>query len=90
VNAKLAMERGALKGLFVTDSERYAAVPDMPTAAEAGLPDVRLTTWTGFYVPKGTSREIVQRINADIRTVAAMPEVLERLAAIGGVPKLMS
>lgn len=90
VNAKLAMDRGALKGLFVTDSERYAAVPDMPTAAEAGLPEVLLTTWTGFYVPKGTPREIVQRINADIRTVADMPEVLTRLAAIGGVPKLMS
>ncbi len=49
VNAKVAMDRGALKGLFVTDSERYAAVPDMPTAAEAGLPEVLLTTWTGFY-----------------------------------------
>ena len=84
VNAKLAMDRGALKGLFVTDSERYAAVPDMPTAAEAGLPEVLLTTWTGFYVPKGTPREIVQRINADIRTVADMPEVLARLDAMGG------
>jgi len=90
VNAKIAMERGALKGLFVTDGERYAAVPAMPTAVEAGLPDVQLTTWTGFYVPKGTPREIVQRINADIRTVAAQPEVLERLAVLGGAPKLMS
>ena len=90
VNAKLAMDRGALKGLFVTDSERYAGVPDMPTAIEAGLPDVRLTTWTGFYAPKGTPGEIVQSIYADIARAAAMPEVLERLAAIGGVPKLMN
>ncbi len=90
VNAKLAMDRGALKGLFVTDSERYAAVPAMPTAAEAGLPDVQLTTWTGFYAPKGTPGEIVQSIYADIARVAAMPEVLERIAAIGGVPKLMN
>lgn len=90
VNAKLAMDRGALKGLFVTDSERYAAVPGMPTAAEAGLPEVLLTTWTGFYAPKGTPGELVQKINADFHTVAAMPDVLERLAAIGGVPKLMS
>ena len=59
VNAKIAMDRGALKGLFVTDSERYAAVPDMPTAAEAGLPEVLLTTWTGFYAPKGTPGELV-------------------------------
>ncbi|MFY8153036.1 MAG: Bug family tripartite tricarboxylate transporter substrate binding protein, partial [Hyphomicrobiales bacterium] len=89
VNAKIAMDRGALKGLFVTDSERYAAVPDMPTAAEAGLPEVLLTTWTGFYAPKGTPAEIVDRINADLYTVAAMPEVIERLAALGGTPKLM-
>jgi len=90
VNAKVAMDRGALKGLFVTDSERYAAVPAMPTAAEAGMPDVLLTTWTGFYVPKGTPREIVQQIHDDIAKVAAMPEVLARLAGIGGVPKLMT
>ena len=89
VNAKIAMDRGALKGLFVTDSERYAAVPAMPTAAEAGLPEVLLTTWTGFYAPKGTPPEIVNRINADLYTVAAMPEVVERLAALGGTPKLM-
>jgi len=90
VNAKVAIDRSALKGLCVTDSERYAAVPGLPTVAEAGLPDVLLTTWTGYYAPKGAPREIVDGIYADIRKVAAMPEVLERLAAIGGVPKLMS
>ena len=89
VNAKIAMDRGALKGLFVTDSERYAAVPAMPTAAEAGLADVLLTTWTGFYAPRGTPAEIVNRINADLYTVSEMPEVIERLAALGGTPKLM-
>ena len=90
VNAKVAIDRGALKGLFVTDSERYAAVPDMPTATEVGLPDVQLTTWTGFYAPKSTPREIVDGIYRDIQKVSVMPEVLERLKTIGGVPKLMS
>ena len=89
-NAKIAIDRGALKGLLLTDVERWPALSDLPTAAEAGLPDLALTTWTGFYVPKGTPREVVQKINADIRTVAAQPEVLERLAALGGTPKLMS
>ena len=90
VNAKIAIDRGALKGLLVTDTERYPPLPGLPTAAEAGLPDVLLTTWTGYYVPKGTPREIVQKINADIRAVAAMPDVLARLDSMGVTPKLMS
>ena len=49
VNAKIAIDRGALKGLFVTDTERYEPLPDLPTAAEAGFPGVLLTTWTGYY-----------------------------------------
>ncbi len=90
VNAKIAIDRGALKGFFVTDTERYAQLPDLPTAAEAGYPNVLLTTWTGYYVPKGTPREIVQKINADIRTVAAKSEVKVRLDASGWSPRLMS
>ena len=90
VNAKIAIDRGALKGLLVTDTERYPQLPDLPTAAEAGLPGVLLTTWTGYYVPKGTPRDIVNKINADIRKVAALPETRARLVEAGWSPKLMS
>jgi tripartite-type tricarboxylate transporter receptor subunit TctC len=90
VNAKIAIDRGALKGLFVTDSERYPQLPNLPTAAEAGLPGVLLTTWTGYYAPKGTPAETVQKINADLRRVAAMPQVRVRLDETGWTPKLMS
>jgi tripartite-type tricarboxylate transporter receptor subunit TctC len=90
VNAALAIQRGALKGLFVTDTERYAQLPDLPTAAEAGYPGALLTTWTGYYVPKATPPEIVNKINTDIRTVAALPAVKARLDASGWSPKLMS
>lgn len=90
VNAKIAIDRGALKGLFVTDTERYAQLPNLPTAAEAGLPGVLLTTWTGYYAPKGTPPEIVHRINADIRKVAALPQVKVRLDESGWSPRLMS
>jgi tripartite-type tricarboxylate transporter receptor subunit TctC len=90
VNAKIAIDRGALKGLLVSDAERYAQLPNLPTAAEAGLPGMLLTTWTGYYVPKGTPAETVQRINADIRKVAAMPQVKVRLEEVGWSPKLMS
>jgi tripartite-type tricarboxylate transporter receptor subunit TctC len=90
VNAKIAIDRGALRGLFVTDTERYPQLSDLPTAAEAGYPGVLLTTWTGYYVPKGTPREIVQKINSDIRKVAAIPEVRVRLDEAGWSPKLMA
>jgi tripartite-type tricarboxylate transporter receptor subunit TctC len=90
VNAKIAIDRGALRGLFVTDTERYAQLPGLPTAAEAGYPGVLLTTWTGYYAPKGTPREIVQKINADIRKVAAQPEMKARLDEAGWTPKLMA
>jgi tripartite-type tricarboxylate transporter receptor subunit TctC len=90
VNAKIAIDRGALKGLFVTDTERYPQLPNLPTAAEAGYPNVLLTTWTGYFVPRGTPREIVTRINTDIRKVAAMPELKARLDEAGWTPKLMS
>src|SRR4051812_42373368 len=90
VNAKIAIERGALKGLFVTDSERYPQLPALPTAMEAGFPGVLLTTWTGYYAPKGTPGAIVDRINADFRRVAAMPDVKARLDQTGWTPKLMS
>lgn len=90
VNAKIAIDRGALKGLFVTDTERYPQLPNLPTAAEAGLPGVLLTTWTGYYAPKATPPEIVHKINADIRKVAALPQVKVRLDESGWSPRLMS
>jgi tripartite-type tricarboxylate transporter receptor subunit TctC len=89
-NAKLAIDRGALKGLLLTDTERYPPIADVPTAAEAGMADMLLTTWSGFYVPKGTPREVVDKINADIHTVAAMPETAAKLESMGSSPKLMS
>ena len=49
-----------------------------------------LTTWTGYYAPKGTPAETVQKINADLRRVAAIPQVKVRLDETGWTPKLMS
>lgn len=90
VNAKIAIDRNALKGLLVTDTTRYPPLPDIPTATEAGLPDVLLTTWTGLYVPKGTPREVVNKINVDVHAVAAKPEVKARLDSMGSSPRLMT
>jgi tripartite-type tricarboxylate transporter receptor subunit TctC len=89
-NAKLAIERGALKGLVVTDTARSPLLPTLPTAAEVGLPDLLLSTWAGFYVPKGTPSEIVHKINADIDAITADREIGARLETLSGKPKLTS
>ena len=74
VNAKIADRPRRAEGPAASPTaERYAALPDMPTAAEAGLPDVLLTTWTGFYAPKGTPREIVDKINRRHRAAVRGP-----------------
>jgi tripartite-type tricarboxylate transporter receptor subunit TctC len=65
-------------------------LPDLPTAAEAGYPGALLTTWTGYYVPKGTPRAIVQKIHDDLAAVAARPDVKARLESSGWTPRLMS
>ncbi len=82
--AKPLVDRGAVEALAVTDGERHYALPDVPTAAEAGLPDLRFLTWAGLYAPKGTSREVVARIHADMVRAYEMPEVRARILANGG------
>ena len=88
VNAKIAIDRGALKGLLVTDTERYPPLPDLPTAAEAGLPDVLLTTWTGLYVPEGhAARDRATRSMPTSTPSRRMPEVKARLDSMGSSPQ---
>jgi tripartite-type tricarboxylate transporter receptor subunit TctC len=58
----------------------------LPTIAESGLPGFDLTTWFGVFVPAGTPREIVAKLNLGIGTALASPELTERLAAMGTVP----
>ncbi len=89
-NAKLAIDRGALKGLVLTHTERSPLLPAIPAAAEVGLADLLLSTWAGFYVPKGTPQEIVHKINADIGTVMADRVLGARLETLSGKPKLTS
>jgi len=62
--------------------------PDVPTAAEQGMPGFRVYSWNGIFAPKGTPKEIVDKLNAAIREVLAMKDVQEQLAklSIEGVP----
>ena len=74
---------GKLRPLGVSSARRNAALPELPTVAEAGVPGYEAIEWQGLMVPTGTSREIVMRLNQAFAKVAAMPEVKEKVAALG-------
>src|SRR5581483_8750776 len=58
---------GRMRGLAVTGATRATAAPDIPTLAEAGIPDVQVTAWTGLYVPAGTPPAIIALLDDAIR-----------------------
>jgi len=86
------VKTGRLRALAVTTAQRSATVPELPTVAEAGVPGFESITWHGVVVPAATPVPLVERLNRDIVTVLQMPDVRERLAAlgaevVGGTPK---
>ena len=74
---------GKVKGLLVTSRERSPQLPDVPTAAEAGLSDFVVDSWFGLAAPAGTPTEIIQRLNAEVVRIGTLPDVRARLEAQG-------
>ena len=77
------VEDGKLVALGVTGPKRVASAPQLPTMAEAGLPDLEYTTWYGLDAPKGTPKPIIDRLNAELVKALADPMVQERIRSIG-------
>lgn len=77
---------GKMRALAVTGKKRLAALPDVPTFAEAGLPAYNVTSWNGLLVPAGTPMVLVNRISHDIEKVLQMPAVREKLSSQGAEP----
>jgi tripartite-type tricarboxylate transporter receptor subunit TctC len=80
------IKAGRLRGLAVLARSRSPLVPEVPTAAEAGLPDFDVTTWYGILAPAGTPRPIIQRLNSELSKMMQAQDVKERLAAMGTDP----
>jgi tripartite-type tricarboxylate transporter receptor subunit TctC len=74
---------GRLRVLAIAHSKRSVLLPDVPTTAEAGLPDFEVALWVGVLAPGATPKPIVQRLNGDIQQVLDMPEVRERIGNLG-------
>jgi tripartite-type tricarboxylate transporter receptor subunit TctC len=79
------VKEGRLRALAVLDSKRSSAMPEVPTAAEAGTP-LSAVNWYVLLAPAGTPRDIVLRLNAEAVRAMNAGDVRERLAALGGEP----
>ena len=77
------IKSGKLRALAVIAPQRSAALPDVPTVAEAGLPNFDVTTWYGLLAPAATPRPIIARLNAELVRVMQAPDLKERLAGMG-------
>ena len=84
--AVTAAREGKVRALAVMADKRVAALPDVPTLAEAGVPDQEADTLTGIVAPAGTPQDIVDRLQKEIAKIVAAPDVKEKLDALGFIP----
>lgn len=85
-SARPRLAAGAIKALGMTGPQRSAAMPDLATFTEQGVPNVDLAIWVGAYAPAATPRAIVERLQRELKAVINLPEVRERMVAQGQTP----
>jgi tripartite-type tricarboxylate transporter receptor subunit TctC len=81
------IQSGTMRGLAVTSAERSPLAPELPTAAEAGLPGFRLEAWWGLLGPAKLPIALVKRLNEELNAALALPDVQEVLAREGATPQ---
>ena len=86
VNLIPQIQAGRLRGLAVTGDARLAPIPDVPTFREAGLPAFDMTNWFGLLAPAGTPKPVLDKLAAEIAKILQLPDIRERLAALGMTP----
>jgi tripartite-type tricarboxylate transporter receptor subunit TctC len=78
---------GRIRGLAVATAQRLPQAPDIPTAAEAGLPGFEVSIWHGMYAPRGTPRPVIERLNQALRVAIQDPTVVARLNSLASPPE---
>lgn len=81
---------GRMRGIVVMDAKRALLLPDVPTSAEAGMPELQAVNWYALMAPAGTPRAIIERLHAESVKVMSPPDVQSRLRAMGGEPEARS
>jgi tripartite-type tricarboxylate transporter receptor subunit TctC len=82
-NSMAQVKAGKIRPYAITSDKRLVAAPDIPTVDEAGLPGFHVELWSGIWVPKGTPKDIVRKLNAAIGDALADPAVRKRLEETG-------
>jgi tripartite-type tricarboxylate transporter receptor subunit TctC len=85
-NVMPQVKAGRLRALGMSSAKRASFAPDIPTVAESGVPGYEVAVWFGLVAPAGTPREIVQKLNAEVLRILAMPDVRERFVSQGVEP----
>jgi tripartite-type tricarboxylate transporter receptor subunit TctC len=85
-NTTEQIRAGTIRGFAVTTPSRIAALPDLPTAAEGGLPGFEVSVWHGLYAPRNTPRPIVERLNRALVAALRDENIARRFADLGTAP----
>lgn len=83
LGALAQMQSGQLRPIAVAHSRRLAELPDVPTMAEAGMADFEVSSWNGLAAPAGTPQPIIDKLNAEVNKILALPEVQRHLQVLG-------
>jgi tripartite-type tricarboxylate transporter receptor subunit TctC len=75
---------GRIVPLMVVGHQRIKGLPNVPSAAEVGLPNIKHRSWTGYLAPAGTPKDIIKRLNAELVKALRTPELVQKLAESGG------
>ena len=87
---KGSIDTGEVRALATTGLQRSAVMPNVPTVNESGVAGYEATIWLGIMAPKGTPKEIVDKLNAEIGKIIAKPEIRDAWAKQGAVPMTMT
>lgn len=79
-------QAGRLRAIAMTGAKRSAAIPSIPTVAEAGVPDYESASWYGIVAPAGTPRAIIELLNREIVAAVRAPDITKRLVAEAVTP----
>lgn len=85
-NARELSTAGKVRAIAINSDKRAPQLPDVPTIAEAAVPDYRYESWFGLMAPAGTPRAILTKVSQDVATVLEMADVREKLTAYGSIP----